>query len=110
MKQFRFTAMPITSVALLLMIMMVGGSCGRLSRSNMAPAAVHTTPAAFQIKINTASARELEQLPGVGKVIAEHIVAYREQYGRFRRPEELLMVNGISDRKFRAIQALIVVE
>jgi competence ComEA-like helix-hairpin-helix protein len=110
MKQFRFPAKPITCFALLLMTMMVGGSCGRLSRSNMAPPAVHTTAAASQIKINAASARELEQLPGVGKVIAERIVAYREQYGRFRRPEELLMVNGVSDKKFRAIQQLVVVD
>jgi competence protein ComEA len=109
MKQFRFPAKPITCFALLLMIMMVGG-CGRLSRSNMAPPAVHKTAAASQININTASARELEQLPGVGKVIAERIVAYREQYGRFRRPEELLMVNGVSDKKFRELHAMVVVE
>lgn len=88
----------------------MGSSCGRLPRRNTAPPAVVTTAASFQLNINTASAREMEQLPGVGKVIAERIVAYREQYGRFRRPEELLMVNGVSDKKFRAIQAIIVVE
>jgi competence protein ComEA len=46
----------------------------------------------------------------VGKVIAERIVSYREQYGRFRRPEELLMVDGVSDKKFREIREMIVVE
>jgi len=62
------------------------------------------------VNINTASPKELEQLPGIGQGIAERIVAHREQYGPFRRPEHLMMVRGISDRKFRALQAMIVVE
>jgi len=59
--------------------------------------------------MKTASSQELERLPGIGKVIAERIVAHREQYGPFRRAEHLMMVRGISDRKFRAIRSLIVV-
>ena len=62
------------------------------------------------VNINTAPPQELERLPGVGKVIAERIVAQREQYGPFRRPEHLMMVRGISDRKFRALQPMISVE
>jgi competence ComEA-like helix-hairpin-helix protein len=46
----------------------------------------------------------------VGKVMAERIVAHREQYGPFRRAEHLMMVRGISDRKFRKMRAWIVVE
>jgi len=61
------------------------------------------------ININTASRQELEKLPGVGAGIAERIVAHREQYGPFRRAEHLMMVRGISDRKFRELQAMIVV-
>lgn len=61
------------------------------------------------LNINTASASELEKLPGVGKVLAERIVTYRAEYGPFRRPEHLMMVRGISDRKFRAIAPLIAV-
>jgi competence ComEA-like helix-hairpin-helix protein len=62
------------------------------------------------INLNRASEQELEKLPGVGKVIAERIVAHREQYGPFRRTEHLMMVRGVSDRKFRAIRPLIVVQ
>jgi competence protein ComEA len=61
------------------------------------------------LNINVASASELEKLPGVGKVIAERIVDYRAEYGPFRRPEHLMMVRGISDRKFRAILPMIAV-
>ena len=65
---------------------------------------------ALPLNINVASASELEKLPGVGKVIAERIVAYRAEYGPFRRPEHLMMVRGISDSKFRAILPMIAVE
>ncbi|MEK6283745.1 MAG: helix-hairpin-helix domain-containing protein [Acidobacteriota bacterium] len=61
------------------------------------------------INVNTASVQELETLPGIGKGIAERIVAHREQYGPFRRPEHLMMVRGISDQKFRAIRSKITV-
>ena len=62
------------------------------------------------ININTAPLAELENLPGIGRGIAERIVAHREQYGPFRRVEHLMMVRGISDTKFRALRARIVVE
>ena len=62
------------------------------------------------INLNTATSEELETLPGVGKITAERIVAHRQQYGPFRRAEHLMMVRGISDRKFRAIRTLIRIE
>ena len=65
---------------------------------------------AAPLNINLASAAELEKLPGVGKVIAERIVTYREENGPFRRAEHLMMVRGISDRKFREMQSMIRVE
>jgi competence ComEA-like helix-hairpin-helix protein len=67
-------------------------------------------PNAPLININTASSEELERLPGIGKGLAARILAYRSQYGRFRRPEHLMMVRGISDHRFRALRALIIVE
>lgn len=63
-----------------------------------------------QININTASPETLEALPGVGRGIAERIVAHREQFGPFRRAEHLMMVRGISDKKFRELRPMIVVE
>jgi competence ComEA-like helix-hairpin-helix protein len=65
---------------------------------------------AVPLNINRASAGELEKLPGVGKAIAERIVTYRIENGPFRRPEHLMMVRGISDNKFRAMQTMITVE
>jgi competence ComEA-like helix-hairpin-helix protein len=63
-----------------------------------------------RININTAPAQELEKLPGIGRGFAERIVEHREKYGSFRRPEHLIMVRGLSDKRFRALHELITVE
>ena len=65
---------------------------------------------ALSVEINTAPASELEKLPGIGKGLAERIVAYREEHGPFRRVEHLMMVRGISEKKFRELQSLVRVE
>lgn len=62
------------------------------------------------ININTASAEELEKLPHIGKQTANNIIEYRETYGNFRKPEHLLLVRRISDKKFREMRNLIKVE
>src|SRR5215210_8420766 len=62
------------------------------------------------ININTASTAELEKLPGIGRGLASRIIAHRNEYGRFRRPEHVMIVRGISERRFRAMQAFIIVE
>lgn len=69
---------------------------------------VEISPAA--ININTASTPELEKLPHVGAKIAQKIVDFRNNHGVFRRPEHLLLVDGISDAHFREIRNLIKVE
>jgi competence ComEA-like helix-hairpin-helix protein len=61
-----------------------------------------------RVNVNTASTSELEALPGIGKVLAERIVAHRQRYGPFRRSEHLMMVRGISDHRFRSIRSLVV--
>ena len=63
-----------------------------------------------RININSAPASELESLPGIGKALAARIVEHRDKYGPFRRPEHLIIVRGISDRRFRALRELITVE
>ena len=67
------------------------------------------TTTAPKLNINTASANELETLPGIGKGLAERIVEHRAKFGPFRRPEHLIIVRGISDKRFRALRDLITV-
>ena len=67
-------------------------------------------PTPTRININTASAEELEKLPGIGPGFAQRIVEHREKWGAFRRPEHLIMVRGLSDKRFRALRELITVD
>ncbi|HEX2282481.1 MAG TPA: ComEA family DNA-binding protein [Thermomicrobiales bacterium] len=60
-----------------------------------------------RININTATTQELEALPGVGEVIAARIVTYREQNGPFRSVDDLIHVEGISDRAIDRIRELV---
>jgi competence protein ComEA len=62
------------------------------------------------ININTASAKELEKLPNIGAKKAAEIIEHREKFGAFRKPEYLMLVRGISDKRFREIRNLIRVE
>ena len=59
------------------------------------------------VNINTADAAELGRLPNVGPALAEKIIRHRERYGPFRRVEHLLIIDGVSDRRFREIRHLI---
>jgi len=69
-----------------------------------------TSESGGKININTASARELEELPGIGEVLAERIVSFRETNGPFKSIEEIKKVSGIGEKKFESIRDLIVVE
>lgn len=61
------------------------------------------------IGLNTASAAELESLPGIGPVLADRIVAHRQAHGPFRQVEDLLSVAGIGEAKLAAIRDLVTV-
>lgn len=73
------------------------------------PAAAHKPGNAStggKININTASAFELQQLPGIGAVLSSAIVAEREK-GAFTSPEDLLRVPGIGEKRLEAVRSLI---
>lgn len=77
-----------------------------------ATAAAETVPeetVSFPVNINTADADTLTALPGIGRVLAERIVAYRRQSGPFRVIEEITKVEGIGEKKAEAILELITV-
>ncbi len=59
---------------------------------------------AGKVNINTASVSELEELPGIGEVIAQRIVDYRTQHGPFKTVRDLLKVEGIGEKKFESIK------
>ncbi len=66
-------------------------------------------PAMEKININTATAEQLEALPGIGPALAGQIVEHRAQ-APFASPEEIMTVKGIGNAKFAKIKEFIKVE
>jgi len=62
------------------------------------------------VNINTASAEELESLPGIGPALAGRILAYRDQHGPFSTIEELMNVSGIGERTLESLRLLVTVD
>ncbi len=75
------------------------------------PAASHVNVAAqpHVVDLNSATAQELESLPGIGAVLAERVIAYRKSVGRFRTVEDLREVAGIGSKKFDRLKPLVTV-
>jgi len=61
------------------------------------------------ININKAMPEQLERLPGIGPVLAQDIVSYREESGRFKKLQDIKKVKGIGDKKFEKIKDLITI-
>ncbi len=61
------------------------------------------------ININTAGAEELDSLPGIGEVLSQRILQYREEYGSFYTIEDLKNVQGIGNSVFDKLKDLITV-
>ncbi len=61
------------------------------------------------VNLNTATAAVLEELPGVGPVLAQRIVDWRTEHGRFASVDELAEVSGIGEKMFAQLQGKVTV-
>ena len=62
-----------------------------------------TAEVSFPININTATAQQLETLPGIGPTYAQRIIDYRNTHGPYTSPSQLLNVSGIGEKRLAAI-------
>ncbi len=67
------------------------------------------TPPAHPIDLNTATVKQLEQLPGVGPTTAKAIVEFRTKTGRFQRVTDLLVIRGVSESKLKKMRPYITI-
>jgi competence protein ComEA len=69
-----------------------------------APQAAAKAAPATKVDLNTATAEQLTELPGVGPKLAERIVEYRQKNGGFHEPRELMNVRGIGEKSYQRIE------
>lgn len=86
--------------AALLLVVILSASSDSWAKKN---------PPARPLDLNTATVKELEQLPGVGPTTAKAIVDFRSKGGRFRRVTDLLVIRGISEAKLKKMRPYITV-
>jgi competence protein ComEA len=94
-----------TTIAVLLMLAL-GAGVAAAQGAGRAPAAAKEmveTP----VNLNTATAAQLETLPGVGPATAQRILEYRQKSGGFKKIEELMNVRGIGEASFLKLKSLV---
>jgi competence protein ComEA len=64
-------------------------------------------PVTGTININTASATELQRLPGIGAKTAGRVIEYRQKNGPFKKVEELMNVRGVGEKNFLKLKTQI---
>lgn len=80
--------------------------------SDAAPTDAPAEAAALEdgrIDLNLATKEQLMTLPGVGEVLAERILTYRQDVGNFVSTEQLMDVSGIGERKYAELAAFVCV-
>ena len=106
----------IISVSAALLVFLSGIFIGRSSAISLpaaSPASVVTTTQGSnndRLNINTANILQLQELPGIGEVLAQNIVDYRDSIGGFSSLYQLLEVDGIGNTKLNNILELICLE
>jgi comEA protein len=128
MRFFNFTPQEIKALILLLVTLVVGSGITLYKRTHpqFAPELVvekrevnfpsqaqfssHQESKEMKININQATAAQLQLLPGVGPVLSERIIKYRESQGRFEKIEDLMQVQGIGPKTFQQVKDLLSVD
>ena len=74
------------------------------------PPAPETVKVENPLNLNTASEKQLRDLPYIGEKLAADIIEFRAQHGNFHRPEQLLLLKGISEKRFRELRPYVTTE
>lgn len=117
----------VLTLTLILLVFIIGGICSVANKGQPVMIGTAITTAGLEAKwteehtvllpgvlgkinVNTADQETLEALPGVGEKIAQAIISYREENGRFHSLDEIVNVSGIGIKKRDKMKEFVVVE
>ena len=92
---------PLLAGLVLALIVAVAGGAPATGASPSKTGDESNTP---PIDLNSATAEELKSVPGIGEVMAQRIVDFREQHGPFSRVDDLLKVKGIGEKSLEKLR------
>ena len=95
------------AVASLVAAVPAGATAAQTKPTPTTRPAPRTPQPAGVVNINTASAAELDALPGIGAKTAARIVEYRQKNGPFKKIEELMNVRGVGEKNFLKLKTQI---
>jgi competence protein ComEA len=94
----------------ILVAALAGSASSVCAQPAKAPAASKArATASAPVNLNSATAAQLQTLPGIGASAAQRILDYRQKNGSFKKIEELMNVKGIGEKSFLKLKPLITV-
>lgn len=89
-----------TLLAVALLVLGLSASAAWAQEATPLVPTASASAATLNVNLNTASAAQLEELPGIGAKTAQRIIEFRQKNGPFRKVEELMNVKGIGEKSF----------
>ena len=99
---------PVVTIILASIFVLVLGTAATAEQSG-APATPPAQSTTTPVNLNTATAADLEKLPGIGPAVAARIIEYRQKSGGFKKIEELMNVRGIGEKVFLRLKPLVTI-
>jgi competence protein ComEA len=90
-------------------LLMIGLAAAAAAAQEPPTSMKSAAPATAPVNLNTATAQQLETLPGIGAATAQRIVEYRQKNGSFKKIEEIMNVRGVGEKSFLQLKPLITV-
>src|SRR5437763_14812811 len=96
-------------LSLVALACLIAGQPRAASAQPPAAARAAAKPTTAVVNLNTASAAQLEALPGIGAKTAARIVEYRQKNGPFKKIEDLMNVRGVGEKNFLKLKTQITI-